>query len=183
MSDNFGSMDPSSSPAPPPRDQAGLQGGPAVPRTNPGTVGPVLFTSGYEQHRTPSTLVTALTDAGVERLVDVRELPLSRRRGFSKTGLDAGLAEVGIAYEHVRALGNPKPYRDLYRAGRQDEGEPLYRAHLRNGSTPAVDALAEGLADEPVCLLCFEEDHRTCHRAVIVEELRERLPDLRVEHL
>jgi hypothetical protein len=31
--------------------------------------------------------------------------------------------------------------------------------------------------------MCFEDDHKTCHRSVIVEELRARIPGLRVEHL
>ncbi|MEN0015850.1 MAG: DUF488 domain-containing protein, partial [Solirubrobacteraceae bacterium] len=93
------------------------------------------------------------------------------------------LAEAGIAYEHERALGNPKPLRDLYRAGRQSEGEAGYLAHIRNGSSWAVDELARTMNDETTCLLCFEESHTVCHRAVIVDELRERVPDLRVEHL
>ncbi len=142
----------------------------------------VLFTTGYEQHPTPESLTAALAAAGVRRLVDVRELPISRRKGFAKTALAAALADVGIAYEHRRALGNPKPSRDLYRSGHQDEGERQYLAHLRNGSAVAVDALAESLT-EPTCLLCLEQDHRRCHRNLIVAELRQRLPELVVKHL
>lgn len=142
-----------------------------------------LLTIGYERHREPGSFVETLTAAGVERLVDVRELPLSRRRFFSKTALSALLAEAGIEYAHVRALGNPKPYRDLYRSGRQEEGEALYLAHLRNGSAAAVDELSETLGERRTCVLCFEDDHRTCHRAVLVRELGERLPALCVEHL
>ena len=47
--------------------------------------------------------------------------------------LAAALADAEIEYEHVRALGNPKPYRELYRSGRVDEGVERYRAHLNNG--------------------------------------------------
>jgi uncharacterized protein (DUF488 family) len=144
---------------------------------------PLLYTIGYERHRTPDSLTATLKDAGVTRLVDVRELPISRRKGFAKKALAAALAEAGIGYEHERALGNPKPSRDMYRSGRQAEGERQYLAHLRNGSSDAVDELAATLADEPTCVLCFEHDHRECHRALIVAELRERLPDLLVEHL
>jgi uncharacterized protein (DUF488 family) len=144
---------------------------------------PKLFTTGYEQHATPEALLTVLREAGVERLVDVRELPLSRRRGFSKTALATALAGGGVEYDHVRPLGNPKPYRDLYRSGRQDEGEKGYLAHIRNGSAYAVDELAAELDEHATCLLCFEADHTTCHRSLIVDELRERLPALRVEHL
>jgi uncharacterized protein (DUF488 family) len=144
---------------------------------------PVLYTIGYEQHRTPASLTDVLTSAGIKRLVDVRELAISRRRGFAKTALSAALGDVGIEYEHSRALGNPKPSRDLYRSGRQAQGERQYLAHLRNGSAASVDALAGTLDGEPTCLLCFEQDHRHCHRALLVEELGRRLPTLRVSHL
>lgn len=147
------------------------------------TVTPLLFTVGYEDHKTPGSLTDALSTAGVRRLVDVRELPISRRRGFAKRALAAALSEAGISYEHERALGNPKPSRDLYRSGRQAEGERQYLAHLRNGSATAVDALASRLDEMPTCIMCFEADHTTCHRALIVEELRDRHPELQVEHL
>lgn len=151
-------------------------------RTSP-TVTTVLFTIGYEDHKTPDSLTAELLTAGVRRLVDVRELPISRRRGFAKRALGTALSEAGIAYEHDRALGNPKPSRDLYRSGRQAEGERQYLAHLRNGSAVAVDALASRLDETPTCIMCFEADHASCHRALIVQELRERRPDLQVKHL
>lgn len=142
-----------------------------------------LFTIGYEQHPTPDALIAALYAAGVQCLLDVRELPLSRRRGFSKTALGAALADAGIRYEHERALGNPKHLRDLYKSGRQAEGEAGYLAHVRNGSAWAVRELANTMREQPTCLLCWEHDHRTCHRSVIVSELRELVPGLQVEHL
>jgi uncharacterized protein (DUF488 family) len=153
------------------------------PLCEPSDVPPQLYTIGYEDHKTPASLTAALLRVGVVRLVDVRELPISRRRGFAKRALSEALAASGIAYEHDRALGNPKPSRDLYRSGQQEEGERQYLAHLRNGSATAVDALAAGLSDAATCLLCFEADHTTCHRALIVEELRDRCPGLQVKHL
>lgn len=144
---------------------------------------PTLFTTGYEQHRHPAALIAALQNVGVRCLVDVRELPLSRRRGFSKSRLSEALADASIRYEHERALGNPKPLRDLYKNGRQEEGEAAYRAHVRNGSAWAVEWLSDTLADGPACLLCFEADHTTCHRNVIVDELLARTPALRIKHL
>lgn len=142
-----------------------------------------VFTTGYEQHRTPSSLIGALQTAGVRRLVDVRELPLSRRRGFSKTALAAALARGGIEYSHVRELGNPKPYRELYRAGRVREGTEHYRAHLHNGSYSSLVELSDTLEDAPTCLLCFEAAHDECHRAVIIDALEARRTDLCVVHL
>jgi len=144
---------------------------------------PTLFTIGYEQHQSTDTLVAALRDAGVKRLVDVRELPLSRRRGFSKTGLAAALESAKIEYSHARQLGNPKEYRDLYKSGLKEEGERLYRAHLHNGSYSALIELAETLVETSTCLLCFEAAHEDCHRSVIVDALVARLADLEVSHL
>lgn len=141
-----------------------------------------LFTIGYENHGTPDSLIGVLRGAGVRRLVDVREFPLSRKRGFSKTPLAAALEEADIEYEHVRALGNPKPYRDLYKAGRVAEGERRYRKHLHNGSYEALVELSQAL-DAATCLLCFEASHETCHRSVIVEALEECLGGIEVVHL
>lgn len=143
---------------------------------------PKLFTIGYEG-RTPDDLIASLLEAGVTRVVDVRELPLSRKRGFSKSPLSAALADAGIAYEHVRALGNPKKYRERYKAGDTEGGASDYRRHLHNGSYPALIELADSLNGEKTCLLCFEEQHEVCHRAVIVGAVAERLPRVAVVHL
>lgn len=75
-----------------------------------------LYTVGYEG-RSVDDLLETLIAAKVTRLVDVRELPLSRRRGLSKTALGDSLAAVGIEYAHVRPLGNPKENRERCWAG------------------------------------------------------------------
>jgi uncharacterized protein (DUF488 family) len=83
----------------------------------------------------------------------------------------------------VRALGNPKPYRDRYKGGDVEGGARLYRAHLHEDSRPALAALADAVDDEKICLLCFEEAHEHCHRAVIAGAIAERLPRVAVVHL
>jgi len=142
-----------------------------------------LLTIGYEQHPTRASLIRALQAKGVERLVDVRELPLSRRPGFSKQALSIALKRVGIAYEHHRALGNPKRYRDMYRSGRQKQGERGYWQHLNNGSYSALKELADSLGDRRTCLLCYEGAVEGCHRALIVKALRKEQPRLAITHL
>jgi uncharacterized protein (DUF488 family) len=141
-----------------------------------------LFTIGYEG-RTVAELVDVLRGAGVERVVDVRELPLSRRRGFSKPPLAAALAEAGIAYEHARELGNPKEIRERFRLGDTDAGLGAYRAHLYGKAYPAVVDLAASLGSSATCLLCLEADHERCHRSVIASAVAERLPELDVVRL
>jgi uncharacterized protein (DUF488 family) len=141
-----------------------------------------LYTVGYEG-RSVDELLETLVDAKVTRLVDVRELPLSRRRGLSKTALGDSLAAVGIEYAHVRSLGNPKENRQRYWAGEVEQGAEVYRGHLHNGSYSALVELAKSLDDGTACLMCFERDHSVCHRDVIVESLKELRPNLAVNHL
>jgi uncharacterized protein (DUF488 family) len=68
---------------------------------------PPLFTIGYEQAKSDAVL-RELKEAKVELLVDVRAVAASRRPGFSKRQLAAGLDDHGIGYLHLRALGTPK---------------------------------------------------------------------------
>ena len=83
-----------------------------------------IFTIGYEGATVPE-VITALKRAGVERVIDVRALPLSRRPGFSKTPLRNALGESGIDYVHLKALGTPAEGRAAARAGRHADLERI----------------------------------------------------------
>ncbi len=127
---------------------------------------------GYERHKDHRAFAQHLSDVGVERLVDVRDLPISRRRGYAKKALDEAMAEVGIEYLHIKALGNPKPYRDMYKAGRVDEGRRCYEQLLLSERRDALRDLVPLLSEKRSALMCVEHDPETCHRTVIVEVLR-----------
>src|SRR4029077_749417 len=89
-----------------------------------------LLTIGYEQ--TPSKAVLdELEQAGVKLLVDVRAIASSRRPGFSKTQLAAGLDERGISYLHLRGLGTPREGREAARGGQYALLHKIYAAHLK----------------------------------------------------
>ena len=77
-------------------------------------MGKSLFTIGYEG-LTIGGFIRCLKKAGVETVVDVRELPLSHKPGFSKRALGEALAKAGLAYEHWPELGCPKPIRRRFR--------------------------------------------------------------------
>jgi uncharacterized protein (DUF488 family) len=128
-----------------------------------------LFTIGYEQ--TPAKAVLdELARAKVGLLVDVRAVAASRRPGFSKRQLAAGLDERGIAYVHLQGLGTPKPGRDAVRAGHPERMEPIFREHMTSDRAQADLANAKQLAHGArVCLLCFEQDPMTCHRRFVAE--------------
>ncbi|MDR6850177.1 uncharacterized protein (DUF488 family) [Sphingomonas sp. BE270] len=128
-----------------------------------------VFTIGYEA-TTMADFLAALTGAGVERVIDVRALPLSRRPGFSKTSLAASLAEAGIDYVHLKALGTPKRGRDAAKKGDVATLEAVYADQLELPEAQAQAAQMLALAAEkPSALLCFERDPRHCHRTLLLE--------------
>jgi len=142
-----------------------------------------LFTIGYEQ--TPARAVLdELQAAGVKLLVDVRAIAASRRPGFSKRQLAAGLDERGIGYLHLRGLGTPKEGREAARAGDVATLARIYDAHLKTPrAREEMDELATLVRGAgPLCLLCYERDHRNCHRRFIAELIAERQP-LKVNNL
>ena len=142
-----------------------------------------LFTIGYEQ--TPSKAVLdELEQSGVKLLVDVRAVVSSRRPGFSKNQLAAGLDEHGISYLHLRGLGTPKEGRLAARSGKYDALHRIYAKHLKTPQARQdLDELS-ALVNKagPVCLLCYERDHRHCHRQWIAEIIEHR-EGVRVENL
>ena len=144
---------------------------------------PAVWTIGYEKLR-PESLATELEAAGVERVIDVRFRPQSRRPGMSKTKLGLMLAAHRIAYEHRKALGTPPDLRWLFHAGRTQEAAAAYREHVEATAPEALAELADELDGGPrTALLCLEEDPAGCHRRVICDALRERVPGLEVVDL
>jgi uncharacterized protein (DUF488 family) len=116
------------------------------------------------------TVIAALSEAGTKLLIDVRAVAQSRKPGFSKRQLAAALDEAGIAYVHLQGLGTPKPGRDAVRAGHPERMVPIFMEHMRSDRAQAELAQAKGLTTErTACLLCFERDHKTCHRTLVAE--------------
>ena len=123
-----------------------------------------VFTIGYEGATQPE-LIAALQVAGVTRVIDVRAVPLSRKPGFSKNILAAGLKEAGIDYVHLKALGTPPAGREAARKGRHEEMERIYALQLETPEAAIQAAQLVDLAREaPSALLCFERDPGHCHR-------------------
>ena len=142
-----------------------------------------VWTIGYER-LLPPALAAELVAAGVERVLDVRYRPQSRRPGMSKTRLGEMLADHRIAYEHRRALGTPPDIRWFFKNRKVEEGREAYRAWVESTASEELDDLLEELRDgSRTALLCLEEDPAVCHRRVLCEALRERDPALVVVDL
>ena len=126
-----------------------------------------IFTIGYEGV-TQAQLIEALRGAGVEVLADVRAVPLSRRPGFSKNILAAGLREAGIEYAGFKALGTPPAGREAARKGQHARLAELYAGQLDLPEAIVQAAqLVELAAERPTALLCFERDPAGCHLSLI----------------
>lgn len=144
---------------------------------------PPLFTIGYEQVSSGAVLDT-LSRAGVELLVDVRAVAASRRAGFSKNQLAAGVGSRDIDYLHLRGLGTPAEGRQAARSGRYDEMRRIFDAHL---ATPTAQEQLGELTElvksgRRICLLCFERHPEHCHRMIIADLVCERV-GVTAEHL
>ena len=142
-----------------------------------------LFTIGYEQTPAKSVL-DELERAGVKLLVDVRAVASSRRPGFSKSQLAAGLDERGISYLHLRGLGTPKDGRIAARSGQFDVLHKIYARHLKTPQArEELDELSALVKKSgPVCILCYERDHLHCHRRWIAQIIEDR-DSVKIENL
>jgi uncharacterized protein (DUF488 family) len=147
-----------------------------------------LFTIGYEQ-ATATAFFDAVTKAKVGLLVDVRAVAASRRPGFSKRQLAAGLDQHGINYVHLQKLGTPKEGRLAARSGHADEMLRIFERHLEKPEAQheldELTALAKASlarSGRLLCLLCYERDPAHCHRQRLADELHARL-GIKVEHL
>ena len=142
-----------------------------------------LLSLGY-QLRSLDEFVETLNGARVGVVVDVREVPWSRKRGFSKTALREALNASGIEYEHARFAGNPKEIR----RNAEDHASCLhdYAAYLddRPDVIAELDALVGEHLDKgrSVCLVCYERHPHDCHRSTLIERLRS-VRRVEVEHL
>jgi uncharacterized protein (DUF488 family) len=131
----------------------------------------ILATIGYEK-ASQGDVLAALTAAKIATLIDVRDLPLSRRAGFSKRSLQAAVEAAGMRYVHLKALGTPPEGRE---ANRRREWERFWRiVDDKLATAEAEFALAEALriaSAAPACLLCYEADWHICHRRRVADLL------------
>lgn len=129
-----------------------------------------VLTAGYEGESIDD-FVAKLKAADVERVIDTRHTPLSRKRGFSKTPLTERLKAEGIDYVHVKEVGTPKPWRDEYRETKDfDRMERKYERMLdeRMGGVSKVYELAR---EKRSVLICFEAKADRCHRSTLAKRL------------
>lgn len=142
----------------------------------------MISTIGYEGAR-PDDFVGTLLLVDVRMVIDIRDRAQSRRPGFSKSALRESLEEAGIAYLHLKELGDPKEGREAARSGDFDRFRRIYASVLETTeATEALDQIATLSEQMSVCLLCYERDHHECHRKIVADHL-ESVVGFKVRHL
>lgn len=140
-----------------------------------------VFTIGYEGLDIDA-FMSLLAEHGIDTIVDVRELPLSRKPGFSKKALANILNISGREYVHMVDLGCPKLVRDRYR---EDGNWKRYTEGFLKYLKTQDDAIAElsALAATSNCaLLCYEADSNFCHRSMVANAVK-NYSGARVTHI
>lgn len=144
--------------------------------------GNVVLTIGYEG-ATIQDFIATLSLLDVELLIDIRAVPVSRRKGFSKTALSQHLNMAGVDYLHLKALGDPKPGREAARRGDIQAFESIFRAHMETADAQAALQIAlDACEDSRVCLLCYERSHSACHRSIVAMEMAAK-DEVQIQHV
>jgi uncharacterized protein (DUF488 family) len=135
-----------------------------------------VFTIGHST-RPIEAFIALLKGAQIDRVVDVRRFPGSRRHPqFNSEALGRSLPACGIEYRHFPALGG----RRSHRAGAAASPHTLWReAAFRNYADyaetgefrTAFDALRHLAQEGRPAIMCAEAVWWRCHRRIIADYL------------
>jgi len=135
-----------------------------------------IFTIGHST-RTIGQFIGLLQAFGVKELVDIRTIPRSAHNPqFNKERLAKSLAEAGIAYRHLEALGG------LRRAERNSINLGWRNASFRGyADYMATPEFQKGLAElaklakkRRVAIMCAEAVPWRCHRSLVADALTKK---------
>ena len=142
-----------------------------------------LFTIGFTR-KSAEHFFTALSRAGVQRVLDIRLNNVSQLAGFAKRDdLRFFLKSLcGIDYLHLPILAPSKELLDAYRKNGGDW--PTYRSgFLKLISEREIEKRVSKELIDGGCLLCSEETPDHCHRRLAAEYLADKWGDLEITHL
>ena len=143
----------------------------------------MILTIGYEG-RDIDEFISRLKDFGVTRLIDVREKPQSRKKGFSKSALGEWTESEGIEYVHIREVGAPSEIRNKLKASANyDYFFRAYARHLKQ-QPEAIATIHHHVTSGVNCIMCFERNPLECHRLKLAETIKEYDSNgLKIKHI
>ncbi|UUT35162.1 DUF488 domain-containing protein [Microbacterium elymi] len=132
-----------------------------------------VWTIGHST-RSVDELVALLEANSVRGVVDVRTVPRSRHTPqFNEDALGASLAERGIAYEHLAALGGLRhTTKASVNTGWRNASFRGYADHMQTPEFSAgLDELLRIAHARPTAIMCAEAVPWRCHRSLIGDAL------------
>ena len=131
-----------------------------------------LLTIGYEGRKI-NEFVECLKEFKISRLIDVREKPLSRKPGFSKTALRERLEDENIEYIHVKALGSPSFIRKKLKS--DSDYEYFFKAYGKylTQNMEVIKYVYQFITNGINCIMCFERFPEKCHRSAVANKIIE----------
>jgi uncharacterized protein (DUF488 family) len=134
-----------------------------------------LFSIGHS-NRPLEDFLALLTEHGVVGLADVRAFPRSRRwPHFDRAALERSLADAGIRYLWIPALGGRRKARKEVESRHKAWTVDAFRnyadyaesAEFEQGLSKLVELAAAG----PAAFMCAEALYWQCHRRLIADHL------------
>jgi uncharacterized protein (DUF488 family) len=135
-----------------------------------------VYTVGHSTHPFDE-LVAMLAAHGVQRLIDVRTIPKSRRNPqYNTEALAAELPARGIDYIHMKVLGGlRKPRKDSINTGWRNESFRGYADYMGTKEfQQGIARLLELAHEKPTTVMCAEAVPWRCHRSLIGDALLAR---------
>jgi len=134
---------------------------------------PAIWTVGHGTLSAPD-FVTLISGAALERIVDVRRYPGSRRHPhFASDQMARWLVESGLEYEWAPSLGGRRsPSPDSPNTGLRNAQFQAYADHMATAEfRSAADALLRIAAERRVAVMCAESVWWRCHRRLLSDHL------------
>jgi uncharacterized protein (DUF488 family) len=142
-----------------------------------------LFTIGFTK-KSAEQFFTALTIAGVKRLVDVRLNNVSQLAAFTKKEDLRYFTKAicNIDYQHELDLAPTKEILDALKKkkGAWEIYEPKFIDLIRSRK---IEKKLDPAHLDRACLLCSEETPDHCHRRLVAEYLQKKWPNVEIHHL
>jgi len=135
-----------------------------------------IYTIGHSTR--PIDEFLALLEAhGIKKVVDIRTIPKSRHNPqFSQDELRESLAEAGIGYRHLKALGGLRhALKDSLNPGWRNLSFRGFADYMQTEEFDRGLELLEAIArKQPTAIMCAEGNPWRCHRSLIADALTRR---------
>ncbi|MGB9858905.1 MAG: DUF488 family protein [Moorellaceae bacterium] len=124
-----------------------------------------IYTAGYEGLQVDGFL-NLILKTGIQKLIDVRRNPVSRRYGFHKTTLSRICQYLGVEYIHVPELGIPSAWRtNLCSSFDYEQLFARYQQEILLNQESSIKNIASWVTSKPSVLVCYEANPNYCHRS------------------